>query len=161
MFNAPSELTQRHQKRHALALTHDETNSSLRLDMVKAFQCSSWPAFCSEWLTRNRSANWPSQKIIDICKDFGCLFVPVGHPISDEQDLLWRASLSRQVRLFITNFNSVQLKCYILLNIIKKELIAPRIPDSLSSYHLKTCMLFLMESTTLSIWKPDNLLVYL
>ena len=120
-------------------------------DIVFAFQCSSWPSCSSEWLARKTHVNLPTLEVIAMCKTLGCLFVPVGHPNSDERNLLWRTSFSEQERLLITSFNSVQLKCYILLKIIKKELVVPRIPDSLSSYHLKTCMLYLMENTPVSL----------
>ena len=55
-------------------------------------------------------------------------------------------------------FNSVQLKCYILLKIIKKELINPNNPESLTSYHIKTCMLYMKEKTPAEFWRPENLL---
>ena len=82
----------------------------------------------------------------------------IGPPNSEEQHLMWRISYSHQERMFVTDFNSVQLKCYVLLKIIKKEKIASHIPQSLTSYHLKTCMLFLKETTPVSFWRPDNLL---
>ena len=96
--------------------------------------------------------------MIDKCKRLGCIFVGVGPPCSEEQHLMWRISYSHQERMFVTDFNSVQLKCYVLLKIIKKEKIAFHIPQSLTSYHLKTCMLFLKETTPVSFWRPDNLL---
>ena len=48
----------------------------------------------------------------------GCLLVPVGHPNSDEKDLQWRSSFSKQERLLVHQFNSTQV--YILLKLVKK-----------------------------------------
>lgn len=96
--------------------------------------------------------------MIESCKEFGCIFVPVGHPHSDEQHLQWRISLSRQERFLVTQFNSVQLKCYILLKMIKKEQIHSYVQDSLSSYHIKTCMMYMIENTPNDFWQPANLL---
>ena len=100
--------------------------------------------------------------MINNCKELGCLFVPVGHPHSEEQHLLWRISPSHQERLLLTSFNSVQLQCYILLKLIKKEVIGRLIEgESLSSYHCKTCMLYIIENTPEDFWNPENLVVCL
>ena len=142
----PSTKTRLLGKRHGPALSTEKVASFAATDTVLALQCRSWPVCASEWLIRYRPFNFPSSDQIDICKAMGCLFVPVGHPDSDEQDLLSRVSFSHQERSFVTDFNSVQLKCYTFLKMIKKnELIVTKIPDSLSSYHLKTCMLYNIE----------------
>ena len=58
----------------------------------------------------------------------------------------------------MTQFNSVQLKCYILLKIIKEELIKQENKENtLTSYHLKTCMLYILENTPRELWVPENL----
>ena len=157
-YNPPSDIVQRYQGRHGPALTTDVSESILASDTVFALQCGSQPTCGTEWLHRNRPSNWPTDEMIDKCKRFGCIFVPVRHPDSDEHHLLWRISYSQQERMFVTDFNSVQLKCYVLLKIIKKEIIASHIPQSLKSYHLKTCMLYLIENIPSSFWRPDNLL---
>ena len=154
----PLGLALHHLRRQGPALTRDESGDIAGRDNVFALQCSSWPACGTEWLHRNRPFEWPTNEMIDKCKRLGCIFVGVGHPNSDEQHLMWRISYSHQERMFVTDFNSVQLKCYGLLKIIKKEIIAFHIPQSLTSYHLKTCMLFLKEATPVSFWRPDNLL---
>ena len=157
-FTPPPEVAQLPHRRQGPALTRDRSENVLAQDIVFALQCSSWPACGTEWLHRNRPSKWPTNEMIDKCKRLGCIFVPVGHPDSHEQHLMWRISYSHQERMFVTDFNSVQLKCYVLLKIIKKEKIASHIPQSLTSYHLKTCMLFLKETTPVSFWRPDNLL---
>ena len=146
------------QERHGPALSIDDCNITKARDVVHAFKCDSWPDCASEWLTRKRRFNWPSRDMIKTCKFFGFIFVPVGHPHSDEQHLQWRISLSHQERFLVTRFNSVQLKCYILLKLIKKEKITPNIGESLSSYHMKTAMFYTIENTPSAFWMPENLL---
>ena len=121
-----------------------------------ALQCRSWPACASEWTTRYRSFNLPSPEQIEKCKTFGCLFVSVGYLDSAEQELLWRVSFSHHEKSRVTNFNSVQLRCY-----TKNKLIVPQFTESVTTYHLKTCMLYLTENTPNSLWKPSNLLACL
>ena len=157
-FTPPPEVAQHYHRRQGPALTIDESENIGAADTVFALQCSSWPACGTEWLHRNRPSKWPTNEMIDKCKRLGCIFVGIGPPNSEEQHLMWRISYSHQERMFVTDFNSVQLKCYVLLKIIKKEKIAFHIPQSLTSYHLKTCMLFLKETTPVSFWRPDNLL---
>ena len=157
----PSVDIRRGVKRHGPEPSSEKANSLKVVDTVFALQCRSWPACASEWTTRYRSFNLPSPEQIEKCKTFGCLFVSVGHPNSAEQDLLWRVSFSHQERSLVTNFNSVQLKCYTLLKVVKNKLIVPQIPESMTTYHLKTCMLYLIENTPNSLWKPNNLLACL
>lgn len=62
----------------------------------------------------------------------------------------------------MTHFNSTQLKCYILLKFIKKEKIQDVLQEeSLTTYHCKTCMLYMIENTPADFWVEDNLLTCL
>ena len=127
-------------------------------DTVVALFCTDWPECAREWLSRNRIHGWPSEELIKQCKTLGFIVVSACHPASGEKQFQWRISFSHQERLLVTQFNSVQLKCYILLKIIKKELIKQYIKeDTLTSYHLKTCMLYILENTPSELWVPENL----
>ena len=127
-------------------------------DTVVALSCTDWPDCAQEWLSRKRIYGWPSKELIKKCNSLGFIVVSACHPASDEKQFQWRISFSHQERLLVTQFNSVQLKCYILLKIIKKELIKQYIKeDTLTSYHLKTCMLYILENTPSELWVPENL----
>ena len=127
-------------------------------DTVVALSCTDWPDCAQEWLSRKRIHGWPSKELIKQCSSLGFILVSACHPASDEKQFQWRISFSHQERLLVTQFNSVQLKCYILLKIIKKELIQQYIKeDTLTSYHLKTCMLYILENTPSELWVPENL----
>ncbi|KAK3592632.1 hypothetical protein CHS0354_034706 [Potamilus streckersoni] len=135
---------------------------SLSIDYVYAMRLHTWPYHASEWLTRIRRHNWPSQKTIDLIQQTGALLVPVGHKHSPEKHLEWRLSISFGEKLLVWLFNSTQYKCYILLKIINKSFIKPIVGDDvLSSYHCKTCIFYLIESTPTDMWQPENLLICL
>ena len=152
----PSSIIMHDHERHGPAL------SSTGKDYVFAVNCRRWPDCATEWLNRRRRYNWPSSDTIDRCKIMGCLLVPVGHPSSDEKDLQWRISFSKQERLLVRQFNSTQLQVYILLKLVKMEILHHFIrSESLSSYHCKTCMFYLIENTPCAFWKPENLLACL
>ena len=140
------------------AIHMDAVKNRLSSDVVAALSCTDWPECAQEWLSRKRIHGWPSKELIKKCNSLGFILVSACHPASDEKQFQWRISFSHQERLLVTQFNSVQLKCYILLKIIKKELIKQYIKeDTLTSYHLKTCMLYILENTPSELWVPENL----
>ena len=145
--------------RHGPALTFSIPGFGITGDNVPAVRCHSWPGCATEWLTRQRPYNWPGPVLFNKCKSLGCFFVHVGHPYSYEKHLQWRVSFSLQERLLVTNFNSTQLKCYILMKFMKKEILQPLLKeDTITSYHCKTCMFYMMENTPAAFWKPERLL---
>ena len=139
------------------AIHRDASKPRSSIDTVVALSCTDWPDCASEWLSRKRIHGWPSKELIKKCNSLGFIVVSACHPASDEKQFQWRISFSHQERLLVTQFNSVQLKCYILLKIIKKELIQQEIKENtLTSYHLKTCMLYILENTPSELWVPEN-----
>ena len=149
--------TEMHRK-EGPAIHVDAVKSLSSSDTVVALACTDWPECAQEWLSRKRIHGWPSKELIKQYKSLGFIVVSACHPASDEKQFQWRISFSHQERLLVTQFNSVQLKCYILLKIIKKELIKQYIKeDTLTSYHLKTCMLYILENTPSELWVPENL----
>ena len=157
-FNPSILISQMYDGMHGPAMFRNQRYTFSAKDVVTALESSKWPDCASEWLVRQRHFQWPSSDMIQRCKELGCLFVPKGHPFSDEQHLQWRISLSLQERFLVTQFNSVQLKCYVLLKILKKERVDCHMKDVLSSYHLKTCMFYMIENTPTNFWRPENLL---
>ena len=136
-----------------------KSNELIVFDTVFAFKGNSWPSYALEWLTRNRKFNWPSSDLINKCTALGFLVVPVGHLGSNEEYLQWRVSFPEQERMLVAQFNSVQLKCFVLLKLIKEDIIHSFIGvETLTSYHCKTCMFYMIEKTPSSFWKPHNLL---
>ena len=131
-------------------------------DKVYAFKCTQWPSLASEWLHRQRNNGWPTPELIEECESLGFLVVAASHPDSDGKELQWRISFSEQERLLVAQFNSVQLMCYVLLKTIKNEIVKRKIQeDTLTSYHCKTCMLYMIENTSHEFWIPENLVICL
>ena len=146
-------------KRHGPAFTAAESSERMEQDYVFAFRHRDMPDCFRHWYTRKRRFHWPPKRLLKSCKSLGCLFVHVGHRRSDEFDLEWRMSFSLQERLLISNFNSVQLKCLVLLKMVKKDIIQKFTKcESITSYHCKTCMFYMVETTPTDMWRPNNLL---
>ena len=148
--------------RHGPAMTLEDRPAVADVDLVLGLRCENISDTAKEWLNRKRQHNWPNPEVLETCEKLGCLFVPKGHPDSVEEPLLWRMSFSYQERLLVCNFNSTQLQCFVLLKLMKNELVNKNLPHGgLSSYHCKTCMLFVIENTPSQFWKPYNLLACL
>ena len=149
-------------ERHGPAMSSKPTMFGAAIDLVPAIRCRSFPECAQKWITRKRHPGWSGSDLINMCKSLGCFFVRVGHPNSPEMDSQWRISFSLQERLFVTHFNSTQLHCYVLLKLIKKEIIVKLLQkECITSYHCKTCMLYMIENTPVSFWTEENLLVCL
>lgn len=147
---------------HGPAIAIEAAENANVIDYTPALRCRRWPDTASTWLCRQRHFEWPGSDLTDTCKRIGCLFVHAGHPYSDEKHLQWRLSFSLQERILISQFNATQLKCYTLLKFIKKDIIRRfTATESLSSYHCKTVMFYMLENTPADIWRVDNLLTCL
>ena len=145
--------------KHGVAFKQDNKGELPDIDYVLAFQSKVLPDCVSDCLTRKRNSYFLTPKVVEACKSYGCLFVPKEHWQSKDSRLLWRISPSHQERFLMFNFNSVQHKCYVLLKLIKKDIINPALgSEVLTSYHCKTAMLHLIDMTPSQFWRPDNLL---
>ena len=129
-------------------------------DHVLSIHCKFWPNESKEWIHRSRNFDWPASLVISSIVEFGCHFVPVGHPHSDRKHIEWRISFSIAERTLVWSFNHVQMQCYAIMKIILKEFIKVRCSPQnqiLCSYFLKTYLFWKYEETELNFWRADNL----
>ena len=145
--------------KHGVAFKQDNKGDYEDFDIVRAFQSKVLPDCVTDCLMRKRNSDFITASVVEACKSYGCLFVRKDHLQSKGSHLLWRISPSYQERFLMFNFNSVQHKCYVLLKLIKKDIINPALgSEVLTSYHCKTAMLHLIDMTPSQFWRPDNLL---
>ena len=145
--------------KHGVAFKKDKKGDMPDVDYVFAFHSKELPDCVTDCLARKRNSDFITASVVEDCKSYGCLFVPKRHCQSKDSHLLWRISPSHQERFLMFNFNSVQHKCYVLLKLIKKDIINPALgSEVLTSYHCKTAMLHLIDMTPSQFWRPDNLL---
>ena len=148
--------------KHGVAFKQDNKGYYADIDIVRAFQSKVLPDCVTDCLMRKRNSDFITASVVEACKSYGCLFVRKEHFQSKGSHLLWRISPSYQERFLMFNFNSVQHKCYVLLKLIKKDIINPALgSEVLTSYHCKTAMLHLIDMTPSQFWRPDNLLLCL
>ena len=148
--------------KHGVAFKKDNKGDYPDADYVLALHSKVLPDYVTDCLARKRNSDFFTASIVEDCKSYGCLFVRKEHCQSKDSRLLWRISPSHQERFLMFNFNSVQHKCYVLLKLIKKDIINPALgSEVLTSYHCKTAMLHLIDMTPSQFWRPDNLLLCL
>ena len=145
--------------KHGVAFKEDNKGDGPDVDYVDAWHSKELPDCVTDSLARKRNSDFFTASVVEDCKSYGCLFVRKEHCQSKDSHLLWRISPSHQERFLMFNFNSVQHKCYVLLKLIKKDIINPALgSEVLTSYHCKTAMLHLIDKTPSQFWRPDNLL---
>ena len=122
----------------------------VHIDLVPAIECESWPSVAEEWITRERE--WLPKPIIDkIVKD-GFYVVPKSSPGGDPK-LEWRLSFSKAELTLAENRTDVQKKCYYIFKSVVKENLDS---DIVSTYHLKTLMMWAIEQNPPEYWKENN-----
>ena len=135
---------------------------SLAKDIVFALECKSWPYQAREWLTRHRDNKWPSEKQIKSIESSGCFVVPVAsHHNTRLQDYEWRLSFTAaELKLTHNLPENIKFGYAVVKAIIKYNLKRLQL-TGFTSYHLKTCLLWLVERIGLEKmrqWTAENIM---
>ena len=129
-------------------------------DDVFAIKCPSWPIAAQEWICREREHNWPSEKCIEQVVEGGCHVVAKPHDSNIGDDTEWRYSFSKAEIVLIHTWTAKQKHVYHILRLIKSELVQKLASDSrkvLSTYFIKTLMLWKCEDLRQEFWAQENL----
>ncbi|WAR20063.1 hypothetical protein MAR_001901, partial [Mya arenaria] len=129
-------------------------------DIVYAFWCKSIPPECHEWFERPRPGHWPTPTMLRDVRGCGCFLWPDGHFDSCENYIEWRISPSLIERTLMFSMKTLQLKCYVVLKILKSHVINPRLNynGKLTSFHCKIALFFAAERLPPGMWKEDRLM---
>ena len=133
---------------------------SLSFDDVHATRCLSWPCR-SDFGKRERcSEGWPTEEIIEKVIQGACDVVPARHPDCKENERQWRLSFSRAEVILMNSLSSTQQLVFSLLKyFLKKQLLIGTEDKLLSTYHLKTLMLWTCEEKPASWWTSPCILI--
>jgi len=128
-------------------------------DMVYALPCHDLPEECEFLFTRPRPGHWPKSETLEYARQCPVFFIPQGHPHSplNERNLQWRLSTSLTERKLMFDFTDEQMLVFILLKMLKKEYCKLKFDDNFSTFHIKTAMMFCIESHPPDIWRIDNI----
>ncbi|XP_052815342.1 uncharacterized protein LOC128242290 [Mya arenaria] len=150
-----------------------------KLDLVIAYHCSRLPGECQFLFHRPRPGHWPRPCTLAKARRTGVFLVPQGYSDSPSRPSRchstalnvtqdnhyypqsrweWRFSTSMMERLLVFDMNILQRKTYVFIKILRKTFLKPIVGDRLSTFHIKTAMLFTIETYPPTIWREDNLI---
>ncbi|XP_068676094.1 cyclic GMP-AMP synthase-like receptor 2 [Montipora foliosa] len=121
-------------------------------DGVPCLKLSSWPETALNWVKRKTengsifSSEWTSE----IVQNVPLFLVPTGNPMSQEQDIQFRLSFSMVEIACFKQLISPMRKMYGIVKYLFKALFAES--SLLSSYHVKTMMLWKIDQTPVEKW---------
>jgi tetratricopeptide (TPR) repeat protein len=129
------------------------------IDIALALQSRQWISIANQWITRS-NCSWPSSDVKSQIIEHGVLFVPIGSKGSKNEHMEWRISFSVGEKILIKSFTQTQLLCYALMKILIKDVVNRdrRCKDLICSFYIKNIIFWVSEETSLSIWRPENLI---
>ena len=146
----------------------DGTNSKTddpdpeEIDCVVAIKLPSWPTQAKEWLERKRV--WPSPQKVEQLMSKGAMAV-VKAPQGGDPKCDWRLSFSYTEYALVSDREApCRQQAYRIFKYIIKNHVIPSVapkstelPAGLSSYHLKTILLWMSERLPPEYWGWENL----
>ncbi|XP_052780385.1 uncharacterized protein LOC128217336 [Mya arenaria] len=158
---------------HGPSKSWDENN-----DLVFGFHCASLPRECRFMFNRPRPGHWPRADTLATARQTGVFLVPqrysesqsrptrcrstalhttLNDPYYPQSKWQWRFSTSMIERWLMFDMNTQQHKTFVFLKTLRKQFFKPVVGDRLSTFHLKTTMLYTIETYPPEIWRDDNL----
>ena len=125
----------------------------------------SWPRLADGWRTRSREHGWPDSATVERVVNNGCNLVRVAHRQCRQDEWKnkhqWRLSFSRAEMVLLNSWSEVQQIVYHMLRFYVKidertKVVADVGTKILSSYHIKTVMLWACEHKPSSWWHVDT-----
>ena len=113
------------------------------------------------WIDRCRGRHWPPVQLLEAARVAPSFwYLPVIRTVitSVKNGDCLQTFIER---MLMFSFNMTQIKCYIVLKLIKESLFNKMIGDCITSFHCKTLMFYTIERTHPSPWKEHNLMFLL
>jgi len=143
-------------------LRRGPSNSSHEdVDIVEAFNCKTLPPEIMVWFTKMQYGFWPSHQTLQAAQTCGCFLVPDGHHGSRNRHIQWRITPNLIERLLMFSLNMVQIKCLVVLKIIKKQEFVKYIlceNCKITTFHCKTALFFTLNKTHPTVWTACRLI---
>ena len=124
----------------------------LHVDIVPSIKCDSWPHIAEDWKRRKRF--WPPKSLVNRIIQEGHHVVGKASPGGDSYSE-WRLSFSEAELTLAEHRTHIQKKIYYIFKTIFKENLGKS--DEISTYYLKTIMMWAMEQNPPEYWREDNI----
>ena len=131
-----------------------EYNCNNKFDYVKAVHCHFWPKIGEKWIERARRI-YTSDEVNDFIS-YGFHLVPKSlEDGTGNADLDFRLSFSVTEDKIVKGWSDTKWLCYLILKFLLKLRIYQG--NVLSTYHMKTLMMWACEQKHKSVWNKDNI----
>ncbi|KAH3791392.1 hypothetical protein DPMN_144877 [Dreissena polymorpha] len=129
----------------------------LDVDYVHAlhFYC---PSILTRWAARHRY--WPSPDVVREVVSLGAFVSPVGVKGSDYEHVEWRMCFNTGENVLINNLNDTQVKLYVLLKMVKKDILKPQ-KKEVTSFTVKNIVLWIAINNPHSLFHERSLFHWL
>ena len=131
-------------------------DTHFKSDRVPAIECTGWPCNAREWVSR-KPRYWPQEDTIERIAAGGFMVVPKPSNISGDTLKEWRISFSIPESLLFETFDECHAMVYYLLRSLYVRSFKEKLYGSLTSYHLKTVMFWMLEETEPSFWSRERI----
>ncbi|KAH3858729.1 uncharacterized protein LOC127871667 isoform X2 [Dreissena polymorpha] len=154
-IDKPKANTQKHPRagpsvpRSYYGTLHTDTVPALR------YYC---PSILTKWAARTRT--WPPPKVVQDVVSLGAFLTPVGCKCSEVKDFEWRICFNTGEIELVTNLNDTQVKLYVLLKMLKKDVLKPR-KKEITSFTLKNLVFWLAEKHPQALFHERSLFHWL
>jgi len=122
-------------------------------DFTFTIKCSEWPDKMSDWTYRPDKL-WPDPSDVTRIASYGCHLVPKSQP-DDKEGLTWRISFSKAEVELSKLIPPTARICLIGLKIIAKDYLSVTC-SKITSYHLKSLLLYALERTNPLFWLQES-----
>lgn len=129
--------------------------NGMDIDNVWSFRCFC-PNILHQWSTRQRPYNWPSYDLRERVSSLDAFVVASGFSESDNRHLEWRICFNKGEICLMNSLNDCQIKLYIVLKMIVKEILKPK-KKEISSFVVKNIVFWLAELYPQDSFQENNL----
>ncbi|VDI84017.1 Hypothetical predicted protein [Mytilus galloprovincialis] len=128
------------------------------IDIANCIRSKHLPHNAIPWAFRHR-LQWPTNFVIDMIMQKGCLLVPIGPKTLSDNEFLWRISFSVAEKILVHSFNFTQFLCYGLLKVTLKCIVNTNsdVKELLCSYFLKTALFWVSEELDIDTFQLSKL----
>ncbi|KAH3864907.1 uncharacterized protein LOC127866977 isoform X1 [Dreissena polymorpha] len=126
-------------------------------DVVRAIRVYC-PGILQNWAKRCRY--WPPPDIVENVIVLGAFVNPIGFKGSEHYHVEWRICFNTGETELVNNLNDTQIKIYVLLKMIVKDILKPR-KKVITSYILKNIVLWLAENNPQELFHSGSIFHWL
>ncbi|KAH3840319.1 hypothetical protein DPMN_113766 [Dreissena polymorpha] len=152
-------------KKSEFQVRHDRAGPSLPFTYGGAFHTDTvhairyyCPSILKKWAARPRQ--WPPLSVVQEVESIEAVLTPVGFKGSEHKNVEWRMCFNAGEIKLVTHLNDIQVKLYILMKMVKTEVLKPR-QKEVTSYTLKNIVFWIAENNPQALFHNGSLFHWL